>query len=671
LINQGQHVTAKALLAEFLKTHQSADDIQRRLELILYFKRPRAPPLASIKSKQRSKELLIKDVNHLVALGKLRAAESLLLEAIGGSEEPDFLNLLSRVYMLQRRPMDGAKAMQRALLLQRQQQAFVEIEPEEFTGDLPTGHDLAFISESAQNLTKLENPSAAIDRALTEKTDSRAFIQYAASQYLSLKTDAWWERQPDSMPSGASPPLNVAEALDEPDTAPDAKNNFPGEPLAKHESTPPSFTKTVLKLAHSPKVMRAEAGMAKVRVFKKSWRPLLTVQQIGLGAQERSNSDESPSQPSPLPAPEIPGSTSKTYDETSEENYDVSEENYEVEDDEHLALTDLELNLPILTELNFGNEDVEDQIDLDNDLKDLSIFELGADQGEDIPNVVADFRDLDDEYAAYAFDPDEVFDGEEALSTEPYDGEVDKLSPGDRALQKAAELIGKTNWPLSALPLVQQIFFMSSGGQTRLALEREIEKGMTPAELVLAAHIKVIWAENDIYWIAFDKTGSSRLSHYVLSWPTALLIVRSFESLPQVEEIEVLLEDLFSSWYENAVLRRAFKAFARYLWFRFANLEGCLPANQPFDFCDPHALPSEEYSDLGLSDALGYERTEILRTYGVFQTKNPQEPGCYFSDKPPPLEETPSINSKKRPKEQTENAETSCDIDAEEDSSSR
>lgn len=665
LINQGQHVTAKALLAEFLKSHQSADDIQRRLELILYFKKPRAPPLASIKSKQRSKELLIKDVNHLVALGKLHAAESLLLEAIGESEEPDFLSLLSRVYMLQRRPMDGAKAMQRALLLQRQQQAFVEIEPEDFTGDLPTDHDLVFISESAENLTKLENPSAAIDRALTEKIDySRAFIRHAASQYPSLKTDAWWERQPDSMQSGASPSLKGAEALDEPDTAPVAKDNFSGEHLAKHQGTPPSFTKTVLKLAHSPKVTGTEAGMAKVRVFNKSGRPLLTVQQIGLGAQERSNSDESPSQPTTLPAPEIPGSTSKTYDE-------ISEKNYEVEDDEHLALTDLELNLPILPELNFGIEDLEDQIDLDNDLKDLSIFELGADQGEDIPNVVADFRDLDDEYAAYAFDPDEVFDGEEALPTEPYYGEVDKLSRGDRALQKAAELIGKTNWPLSTLPLVQQIFFMSSGGQTRLALEREIEKGMTPAELVLAAHIKVIWAENDIYWIAFDKTGSSRLSHYVLSWPTALLIVRSFESLPQVEEIEVLLEDLFSSWYENSVLRRAFKAFARYLWFRFANLEGCLPANQPFDFCDPHALPSEEYSDLGVGDALGYERTEILRTYGVFQTKNPQEPSCYFSDKPPPLEEAPPINSKKRPKEQTEDAETSCDIDAEEESSSR
>ncbi|MEN1437091.1 hypothetical protein AAIH36_36450, partial [Pseudomonas aeruginosa] len=91
----------------------------------------------SLKSKQHNKETLLQDVNHLVAAGKLQAAESLLLEAIDTSEEPDFLNLLSRVYMLQRRPIDGAKAMQRALLLKRQQEAFVEPDLDS-EDDLPT-----------------------------------------------------------------------------------------------------------------------------------------------------------------------------------------------------------------------------------------------------------------------------------------------------------------------------------------------------------------------------------------------------------------------------------------------------------------------------------------------------------------------------------------------------
>src|SRR5690606_31088728 len=167
----------------------------------------------------------------------------------------------------------------------------------------------------------------------------------------------------------------------------------------------------------------------------------------------------------------------------------------------------------------------------------------------------------------------------------------DRLSREDRALQKAAELILKADWPLSTLPLVQQIFVASGWGATRIALEREIEKGLIPEELILASHIKIIWAENDVYWIAFDKNGGSRPSHYVLSWPTALLVVRSFESLPQIEELELFLDELFETWYGSGYLRRVFRAFSRYLWFRLANLAGCLPANQPFSFGNPHAMP--------------------------------------------------------------------------------
>lgn len=665
LITQGQHATARTLLSEFLKSHQSSDDIQRRLELILHFKKHRAPQMLSIKSKQRSKELLIKDVNELVASGKLQAAESLLLEAIDAFEEPDYLNLLSRVYMLQRRPIEGAKAMQRALLLKRQQQAFVEVVPDESTDDLPTDSDLAFLNDPAEHLTTLEISTVPTSKALTETVDdSLTFIQNTASQYPSLKTDAWWESQSESTPSEASIFFDEPEAGDAPDTAPAATDNFSGDHVTEDGSTRPPVTKTILKLAHLRKEIEAGEGLAKVKIFNKSGRLLIPVQPTGLGAPEPSDSDESPLQPATSSAPEIAASTSQTHDEISEEN---DEDEDEDEDVEYFALTDLELNAPTSPQLNFGFEDQEDHIDLDHDLQDLSIFEPGADQEEDPHSVVDDFRDLEDDYAAYAFDPDEVFDCEEVMAIESDDGLADKLSREDRALQKAAEFIEKANWPLSTLPLIQQIFVMSGWGQTRLALEREIEKGLTPDELILAAHIKVIWSENDIYWISFDKTGSSRLSYYVLSWPTALLIVRSFESLPQVEEVEVFLESLFTSWYENTTLRRAFKAFARYLWFRFANLEGCLPANQPFDFCDPHKLPAEEYSDLGLCDALEYERNEILRVYGVFQTKHPQEPGCYFSDRPP-VKEAPSLNAEKRSKKQAEIAETPSDIEAEEES---
>lgn len=633
LITQGQHATARTLLREFLENHQAADDIQRRLELILHFKKHRAPQVLSIKSKQRSKELLIKDVNDLVASGKLQAAESLLLEAIDTFEEPDSLNLLSRVYMLQRRPIDGAKAMQRALLLKRQQQAFVEIEPEESTDDLPTDSDLAFLNDPAEHLTTLENPTAPTNKVLTETVDdSLIFIQSTASQYPSLKADDWWEGQSKSTPSEAPTFRDEPEADDALDTSPAAIDSTE-EHTAKGEVAPPTPTKNTLKLSHPRKTTASGVGLASVKVFNKSSRSLSVIQPAGLSTPEPSVSDDSPSQPTSSPAPEEYVSTHLIQDEILDEH------------DDDVPQADLELNVPTQVQMGLGLEDPEDDLDFAHDLHDLTIIELGVEHEGDISTVLDDFRDLDDDYAAYAFDPDDVFDSEEKVAAESNDWLADKLSREDRALQKAAELIGKANWPLSTLPLVQQIFVMSGWGATRLALEREIEKGLTPEELILAAHIKVIWAENDIYWIAFDKTGSSRLSYYVLSWPIALLIVRSFESLPQVEEIEVFLENLFASWYENTTLRRSFKAFARYLWFRFANLEGCLPASQHFDFCDPRELPAEEYSDLGLCDTLDIEKAALLRDYGVFQTKHPQEPSCYFSDKPPVIEEESSLNA--------------------------
>lgn len=663
LITQGQHATARALLTEFLKSHQSTDDIQRRLELTLNFKKQRSPQMLSIKSKQRSKELLIQDVNNLVASGRLQTAESLLLEAIETFEEPDSLNLLSRVYMLQRRPIDAAKVLQRALLLRRQQQGFVEIEPEESADDLPTDSDLAYLNDSVEHLTTLENTTALTGKALTETVDgSLTFIQSTASQYPSLKTNGWWEGQSELTSYGVSALLDEPEAVVAPDNDPTAIDDPYDEHPDKDESIKPTSIKTILKLSYPRKEKEAADELAGVRVFNKSGRQQMAVKSTDLADSELSKeltTDEPSLQPTTLSDSEVPGAP--------QSNDVISDEDDIDEDAEYLVLTDLELNTPTSSQRCLDNEDPEELIDFDHDLQDLSIYVLGAEYEGDSQSVMDDFRDMEDDYAAYAFDPDEIFDGEEASTPEPEDWLTGTIIREERALQKAAELVGKANWPLSTLPLIQQIFVMSGWGQTRLALEREIEKGLIPEELILAAHIKVIWSENDIYWISFDKAGNSRLSYYVLSWPTALLIVRSFESMPQIEEVEVFLESLFASWYGNTILRRAFKAFARYLWFRFANLESCLPANQPFDFCDLHELPAEEYSDLGLCDALEFEKTEILRAYGVFQTKHPLEPSCYFSNKRP-LDETPSIITGNRSKKQDENARILSDLESEQES---
>ncbi|WP_223531795.1 hypothetical protein [Pseudomonas sp. GL-RE-20] len=251
--------------------------------------------------------------------------------------------------------------------------------------------------------------------------------------------------------------------------------------------------------------------------------------------------------------------------------------------------------------------------------------------------VQVDAGGVDDEYAAYAFDPEEFYESRDDDEVLPRPGE--KISREDRAFQKATDLIYNSGWPLSAHALVHQIFIINGWGATRLALEREISKGMTPDELILAAHIKVLWAQNDHYWIAFDKNGSSNLSQYILSWPSAILIVRTFEALPQVEELEHFIDSQFEHWYESIHLRRVFRSFNRFLWYRMSNLRGCLPANMPFSFGDPRDLPVEEYSDLGLDDVLDIEREADLRALGVVRNKHPLEPFCYFSDLPAKVED--------------------------------
>lgn len=659
LITQGQHATARTLLSEFLKSHQAADDIRRRLELILHFKKSRSPQPLSLKSKQRSKEALLQEINDLVTSGKLQAAESLLLEANESAEEPDYLNLLGRIYMLQDRPLDAAKAKQRELLLKRQHQAFVETAPveseESEDDDLPTASDLAFLNDSATSLATLELPSVPSTQTSTVALDNElSFIQQAAAQLPPLNQNGWWENRVEPASIETTALTDAGEETDALDRAPAITEDVV-EQVDEDETSSPPPKKPVLKLGLQRKPTEPRESRASVKVINKSGRSIRNIPTSPLSAPE-PDTDELPELPDTAPVPEKPVIPSEVHDEILDEQ------------DDDLPQAELELDIPSPVQMGLGLEDPEDEIDFDHDLHDLSIIELGKEHEEGANSDLDDFRDLDDDYAAYAFDPDEVFDNEEPAAAEPNDWLADKLSREDRALQKAAELIGKANWPLSTLSLVQQIFVMSGWGATRLALEREIEKGLTPQELILAAHIKVIWAENDIYWIAFDRTGSSRLSYYVLSWPTALLIVRSFESLPQVEEIEVFLENLFASWYENSTLRRAFKAFARYLWFRFANLEGCLPASQHFDFHDPRELPAEEYSDLGLCDTLEIEKTERLREFGVFQTRHPQEPSCYFSDKPYVVEEEPSLNaSGKRKQVKADPAETAPLTDIEDD----
>lgn len=654
LVAQNQNEAAKRLLNEFLRNHQAADVIRQRLELSLDSHAHRTADRVPMKGKLGGNEVLLKDVNSFVASGELRAAETLLQESISQFEEPDALVLLSRVYQLQGRATDSAKAEQRGLILKRQRQAFVEpISAESLQDDLPTMSDLAFLDGSASVLAELDGTAAPslVKTLAMAITGPLNFVEQTSSLDSPRRDHHSWgstsqltsDELPDCVDDRGEEGVGTEPTACIPQSA-------AAEGKEKEEEAP--APKNILKLARPRGAADSDGSLPTVKMVTRSTRSWHVVPSSEQPPEPESFSTGATPNPSLRVDP--PTVQSSDYVEYEEE-YDDDEES------ERYGLPDSGLVFPTVP-ATFADDAVQDDDGVDNGLQGLSIIYLETEYEPESAVSGDDFRDVDDDYAAYAFDPDEVFD---ELAYEDTNGHSDRLSRQDRALQKAAELIGSANWPFSALPLVQQIFVMSGWGATRLALEREIEKGLTPQELILASHIKVIWAENDIYWIAFDKTGSSRLSHQVLSWPTALLIVRSFDLLPQMEELEVFLEGLFASWYENNILRRAFRAFARYLWFKFSNLPGCLPANQHFDFCDPRSLPSEEYSDLGFYDLLDIEKAQILRRHGVSATKHPQEPSCYFSDKPPRvIEEQPPKNSRKQKgMEEAENLEDVEDED--------
>ncbi|MFC6694199.1 hypothetical protein ACFQD2_29210 [Pseudomonas lini] len=315
-------------------------------------------------------------------------------------------------------------------------------------------------------------------------------------------------------------------------------------------------------------------------------------------------------------------SVEKTEEEDREEIYELIDESILVSPQ------------PIVLEEDVFDDFFED-VELDNIYAQENL-EWFDDSGVE-STIQVDVEEFDDEYAAYAFDPEEFYELRDDDEISPRT--IGKISREDRAFQKATDLIYKSGWPLSVHALLHRIFIINGWSATRLALEREINKGMTPDELILAAHIKVLWAENDHYWIAFDKSGSSNLSQHILSWPSAMLIVRTFEALPQVEELEQFIDSQFEYWYESVHLRRVFRSFNRFLWYRTSNLRGSLPANMPFSFGNPRDLPVEEYSDLGLDDTLEIEREADLRALGVIRNKHPLEPYCYFSDLPANVED--------------------------------
>ncbi|WP_414880904.1 tetratricopeptide repeat protein [Pseudomonas brassicacearum] len=539
--------------------------------------------------KPKNKDALLRELNALVASSDLPAAERLLLDTLEDGQDPDYLMLLGRVFTLQHRLVEGAKAMQTADAIRRHRGSF----------------SLGYSSTQDDQLS----------------ADDLEFIQVNARQFAPLELDA---DEPQPVRQGEGSSVNTT-------FNPNTEVLSTGNRAQPHREGAPKEPKRRLSLTPSKVIKPDSEDGAQIRVVSKPSRSFTTP----LNASDHTEANAPEELDSQVDIGASHCSSRALFTDAPVPNDFVAPRD---QDAFHLDPID-GIDEPIMLDAESYSEYSSFDPNVADDFSDLALFDSEEELEGIAPASGVYHPDPEDEFAIYAFDPDSVLEDND-FKVEPTEAASEyQLTREERALQKAVALIVRYDWPHTTRFLIQQIFVMSGWGGTRLALERAIDEGLTPEELVLAAHIKVIWAHNDLYWIAFDSTGSTRLSYHALSWRMALLIVRSYESTPQVEEIDVLLEQLFEYWYENATLRRVFKAFARYLWYRFGDLEAVLPPSVCWDFDSPHRWPKEECSDLGVPDDLGIQELQKLRSHGVPHIKDPQVPGCYFSDIPIKSEE--------------------------------
>ncbi|TKF12843.1 hypothetical protein FCV66_15295 [Enterovibrio norvegicus] len=167
------------------------------------------------------------------------------------------------------------------------------------------------------------------------------------------------------------------------------------------------------------------------------------------------------------------------------------------------------------------------------------------------------------------FDFDGDLDEEQPAIDEANDAGRLKLTHWERAQQVAVEVIYSTNWSGKHLAFLTDVFFENGWSAARVTMEKEIRSGTTIDELMLARDFKEIWKNCDRYWITLSKLGPyaqvTEATHRHMSWAQALKIIRCFNWLPSIEELEVFLEDEFEYWYQHALMRRVFPVFMKYL----------------------------------------------------------------------------------------------------------
>ena len=196
-----------------------------------------------------------------------------------------------------------------------------------------------------------------------------------------------------------------------------------------------------------------------------------------------------------------------------------------------------------------------------------------------------------------------------------------RISPEARARQIASEVLSNADWDPKCLSLLQQIFIENGWSACRRAIERAIDRGLSPEELRLARKIRLFWVGNERFWTTFSRINSNvrgTHSHAIyknISWVASIKLIRCFPSLPDIEEVYSFIEDAFDFWYCSQFLRNTYPSFNFFIISRVDSMGWSLPGETLFSFLY-YDYSDADYDDDRLSGATSPAKQELL-TLGI------------------------------------------------------
>jgi hypothetical protein len=144
---------------------------------------------------------------------------------------------------------------------------------------------------------------------------------------------------------------------------------------------------------------------------------------------------------------------------------------------------------------------------------------------------------------------------------------LNRLTRSERAEQIAIEVAFQNDW-LAGLEVLQGIFERHGWGRARVAIQRIIALGATPDEVAIARDVRELWRDTPEFWVSLWRGTRGTFPgtpFHVLSWSLALGIVKRFQSIPVIEEVELVLHQLFNHWRDERGLIAGYPAFQLWL----------------------------------------------------------------------------------------------------------